>query len=175
MVIEDLGDKLEFTDMTGAYLYELWKYHKRVRTELESGVYKFVNSGLPESVKSLVCSKDHSDSFGRRPFPSWLYDYIKSIAGTPHLFGLIEFEDAWVRHIKQIQDAYSQSHSCSSYSRSSYSYDSYRSPYSHSPSCSCVDISNQLRRTFWEALAAFVDKAIDRVCRAGATRLHRDN
>ena len=177
MVIEDLGEKLKFTDMTGAYLYELWKYYKRVRTELESGVYNFMNSGLPESVKSLFCSKSHSASVGLESFPRWLGDYIRSIARTPHLFGLIEFEDAWARHIKQIQDSYSQSHSCSSYSYDSYdSYDSYhRSSYSHSPSCSCVGISNQLRRTFWEALTACVDRAIDTVRRAGATKLHRDN
>ncbi|KAH9069794.1 hypothetical protein EDB83DRAFT_2189889, partial [Lactarius deliciosus] len=28
MTIEDLGDKLEFPGMTGAYLHELWKYHQ---------------------------------------------------------------------------------------------------------------------------------------------------
>ncbi|KAI9445829.1 hypothetical protein BJY52DRAFT_1127971, partial [Lactarius psammicola] len=38
MVIEDLGDKLEFPGMTGAYLYELWNYHQRVRTDLKSRV-----------------------------------------------------------------------------------------------------------------------------------------
>ena len=53
MVIEDLGDKLEFSDMTGAYLYELWEYHQRVRTELKAGAPEFRNSGLPESVKGL--------------------------------------------------------------------------------------------------------------------------
>ena len=161
MVIEDLGDKLEFTDMTGAYLYELWKYHKRVRTELESGVHKFVNFGLPEGVKGLFCSRSHSSSAGLNSFPLWLYNYIKSIAGAPHLFDLIEFEDAWVRHIKAIQASYSQS----SYTRSAYS---------RSQSCSCVDISSQLRRTFWEALAAFVDRAIDKVRRGGVMRLQCD-
>ena len=28
MVIEDLGDKLEISDMTGTYLHDLWKYHE---------------------------------------------------------------------------------------------------------------------------------------------------
>ncbi|KAI9441839.1 hypothetical protein H4582DRAFT_2208535 [Lactarius indigo] len=31
MNIEDLGDMLEFSGSTGAYLYELWKYHLRTQ------------------------------------------------------------------------------------------------------------------------------------------------
>ena len=30
MVIEDLVDKFDFPGMTGAYIYELWGYHKQV-------------------------------------------------------------------------------------------------------------------------------------------------
>jgi hypothetical protein len=65
MVIEDLGDKLGFSDMTGAYLYELWKYHKHVRTDLKSGVPEFRNSSLPEDVKALLCAipYPHSNNF----------------------------------------------------------------------------------------------------------------
>ena len=150
MVIEDLGDKLGFSDMTGAYLYELWKYHERVRTGLKSGIPEFRNSGLPEGVKSLFCSIYHTSSVGQSSFPQWLNNYIESIAETPHLFDVVEFERAWVGHIKEMQTSYYQS-------------------------CSCADISSQLRRTFWEALTAFVDRAIDRVRRTGVNRLHRDN
>ena len=53
MVLEDLGDRLQFSDMTSAYLHELWKYHKRVRTDLKLGLLKSRNSGLPEEVKVL--------------------------------------------------------------------------------------------------------------------------
>ena len=150
MVIEDFGDKLAFSDMTGAYLYELWKYHQRVRAELKSGLPEFRNSGLPESVKNLFCSIIYNSSAGLSSFPPWLDNYIESIAGAPHLFDLIEFEDVWARHVKEMQTSYSRS-------------------------CSCVDISSQLRRAFWNALAAFVDRAIDKVRRAVVTRLHRDN
>jgi hypothetical protein len=129
MVIEDLGDKLEFSDTTGAYLYELWKYHERIRTDLKSGVPEFRNSGLPEGVKALRCTIPYTDPSS----PRWLDNYIESIASAPHLFDLIEFENAWTRHIKEIE-----------------------------ASCSCVDISSQLRRDFWEALTAFVDRAIER-------------
>ena len=35
MTIEGLGDKLDFSGMTGVYLHELWKYHQQVRSELQ--------------------------------------------------------------------------------------------------------------------------------------------
>ena len=41
MVIEDLGDKLEISDMTGTYLHDLWKYHERIRADLKSGLPVF--------------------------------------------------------------------------------------------------------------------------------------
>ena len=135
MVIEDLGDKLGFSDMTGAYLYELWKYHERVRTELRSGVPEFRNSALSEGVKGLFCSMEFRPSF-----PPWLGNYVDSIAGAPHLFDLIEFEDAWIHHVNEIV-----------------AYDS--------ETCSCAKISSQLRRDFWDSLTAFVRGAIERVCR----------
>jgi hypothetical protein len=97
MTIEDLGDKLDFPGLTGAYLHELWKYHKHVRKELEEAVLEFGNSGFPDDVYQLRCLKSakHGDLEG---FPNWLYDYIDSIAKAPHLFDLTEFEAAWARH-----------------------------------------------------------------------------
>ena len=169
MVIEDLGDKLEFPNMTGAYLYELWKYHERVRTELKSGVREFRSSGLPDGVKSLVCPIPSTAGFGgsafgapvasgslfggpaatattfgapSSSFPSWLDNYIESIPEAPHLFDLIEFENARVRHIKEFQASYSRT-------------------------CSCSDISSQLRRDFWEALTGFIDEVREKVRRVG--------
>ncbi|KAH9066088.1 hypothetical protein EDB83DRAFT_736931 [Lactarius deliciosus] len=63
MTIESLGDKLDFPGMTGAYLHELWKYHQQVRTDLQSSVLEFKNSGLPDDVKEdLRC-------IPRRPIP----------------------------------------------------------------------------------------------------------
>ena len=134
IVIEDLGDKLEFSDMTGAYLYELWKYHQRIRSDLESGVLEFQSSGLPDDVKTLRCIVPYSNN--RSSFPLWLDNYIESIAEAPRLFNFIEFEDAWARHIKEMRRM-----------------------------CSCVEISSQLRRAFWEALTAFVDGVIETVRR----------
>ena len=134
MIIEDLGDKLGFSDTTSAYLYELLKYHEHIRSELKSGVsdrkYR-----LPEGVKALHCTiPGHFDN----SFPPWLNNYIESIAGAPHLFNSIEFENAWARHIKLIQAHYRKM-------------------------CSCIEISSQLRHAFWDALTAFVDEAIETV------------
>ena len=147
MTIEGLGDKLEFSGMTGTYLYELWKYRERVRTDLQSGVVEFKNSGLPDDVKSLLCIT--SRPFSQRAFPRWLGEYIDSIAAFPHLLDLIVFENVRAHHIKK--------ETC------------------RSTTCSCVDISSQVIRAFWEALTAFVHRAIEKVRRTGVTRPHREN
>ena len=141
MVLEDLGDKLEVEvfDMTGAYLYELWKYHKRIRSDLKSGILEFQNSGLPDNVKALRCEVPFY--YIGTSFPLWLDNYINSIAEAPHLFNLIDFENAWASHIKDMHTSYSRL-------------------------CSCVELSSQLRHAFWEALTAFVDGVIEMVRRA---------
>ncbi|KAH9009131.1 hypothetical protein EDB85DRAFT_2163220 [Lactarius pseudohatsudake] len=133
MVIEDLGDKLDFPGMTGAYLHELWKYHQQVRTDLDSGFLEFRSSGLPDGVKNLRCTAPRT---GRRSFPRWLSAFIDSIAEAPHLFDLIEFEDARARHLKD-ETSYSQT-------------------------CSCADISSQVTRAFWEALSAVFHGTIEK-------------
>jgi hypothetical protein len=92
ITIEDLGDKLDFPGMTGTYLHELWKYHKHVRKELEEAVLEFGNSGFPDDVYQLTCLK--RAKYDIEDFPYWLYDYIDSIAKTPHLFDFTEFEAA---------------------------------------------------------------------------------
>ncbi|KAH9053902.1 hypothetical protein EDB87DRAFT_1580708 [Lactarius vividus] len=136
MIIEDLGDKLDFPGMTGAYLHELWKYHQRVRTELKSGLLEFISSGLPDVMKNLRCSIQ-SYAYGHHNSPpKWIDYYIESIAGAPHLFDLIEFESAWARHIED---------------------NSYNSRL-----CSCVGISSQIIRTFWKALTAAVHRTIEK-------------
>ena len=148
MAIEELGDRLEFSDMTGAYLHELWKYHMRFRSDLKSGTLEFRNSGLPEDVKGLRCKTLYSSA--DNSFPRWLDNYIESIADAPHLFDLIEFENAWARHCKESEGSYSRT-------------------------CSCLDIPSQLRRAFWEPLTAFVHGTIAKVRKADVTRPYRDN
>ena len=142
MTIEGLGDKLEFPGMTGAYLHELWKYHVQVRTDLQLGIPEFKNSGLSDDVKGLRCH--HPSNPYASTFPRWLDDYIASVAASPHLFDLVEFEYAHASHIKsQI--------------------------YYHA-TCPCADISSQVIRAFWKALAAFVSGSMEKVRRNGGTR-----
>jgi len=147
MTIEGLEDELDFPGTTGAYLHELWKYRERVRTDLESRVPEFRNTGLPDDVKDLRCQSPRSSY--NYSFPRWLDDYIGSIAQAFHLFDLVEFENARTRHITS-ETYYSQT-------------------------CSCVGMSSQVIRTFWGALTAVVHGTIEKVRRTGVTRLHRDN
>ena len=145
MVLEGLGDKLDSAGMTGAYLHELWKYHEKVRSELKLAVIEFRNTGLPDDVKSLTCSRPYQASSP----PQWLYDYINAIAGTPHLFDITELETAWGRHVQTHVSSYG--------------------------ACTCAGMPSQLRRTFWEALTAVVHRTIEKVCRKGVIRTHRDS
>ena len=148
MTIEGLGDKLDAPGMTGAYLHELWKYHEQVRSELKSAVLEFINSGLPDDVNILRCT-GHGFQASSSP-PQWLYDYINSIAETPHLFDPTEFERSWTRCVL--------SHS------------------SARGACSYPDIPRQdtCKRAIWQDLTAVVHRAIEKVRRIGGTGTHRD-
>ena len=150
MVIEDLEDKLDFPGTTGAYLHELWRYHEQVRSDLKSGVLEF-NSSLPEEVKSLRCITRYFKSSyyppNERSHHPWLDTYIKSIADARHLFDLISFEHAWELHLQ-------------TKTRSS-------------ASCSCVNISSQIIRSFWEALAVVIHEVIEKVRKIGVTGANR--
>jgi hypothetical protein len=159
MVIEDLEDRLDSTGMTGAYLHELRKHHKRVRTDLRAALLQFRSFGIPDNVKSLLCSPSsrcckycgNSYSYGSSgiqapSFPGWLNDYIDSIAEAPHLFDPIDFKSAWACHVQS------------------------------STMCSCADMPGEAIRSFWEALRTVVHTTIEKVCKIGAaSRLYRDN
>jgi hypothetical protein len=147
MTLEGLGDKLDFPGMTGVCLHELWKYHEQVRNELKSALLHFRQTGLPNDVNSLICTSSY---YGRTSFPPWLYDYINSVAGAPHLFDLTKFEEVRERHV--------QNHKPNS---------------SYAP-CSCATMPNQVKRSFWEALTAVIQRALEKVRRIGVTTPYRD-
>ena len=145
--VDDLGDRLDFSDMTGTYLYELWKYQERVRTDIKSSHLEFRESDLPECVKDLPCRK--SPGF-LKLCPEWLDNYIKSIADAPHLFNFISFKDAWAHHTGV------QNHGKNNY-------------ISH-PICPCMDTEfSQVISTFWDALTAFIHDTIELVRRITVT------
>jgi hypothetical protein len=92
MNIEDFDNKLDI--MPGAYLYELWKYHERVRAILSSDLSEFTASGARDIITGF-CSELSSSQI-----PSWLDHYIESVGKTPNLFDLAELYIAMVRHVK---------------------------------------------------------------------------
>jgi hypothetical protein len=94
MTIEDFDHKLE--TMPGASLYELWKYHERVRAILASDLTKFRVSASHGTISGLRCT-DLSSS----QIPSWLDDYIESIGKSPNLFDSAEFNIVLANHTKE--------------------------------------------------------------------------
>ena len=137
ITIEDLNDKLDV--VPGASLYELLKYHKKVRETLASDLKKFSESRARGTLTSLWCggSSFSTDISG---IPTWLDDYIKSIAGAPHLFDLVELNAALAHHIAcQVTDKYND----------------YR--------CQCTFIPSQTIRNFWAALDSAVHDSFEKV------------
>ena len=93
MTIEDLDENLDI--MSGASLYELWKYHERVQAILASDLTEFRMSGAHGTITGLRCTELSSAQI-----PSWLDRYIGSIAKSPKFFDLIEFNAAMARHLE---------------------------------------------------------------------------
>ena len=93
--VEDLEDK--FDAIPGIHLHELWKYYQSVRTYLMSDLTAFRMTSIPV-LTSTPCYP--ITNYGT---PTWLDDYIVSIAIYPHLFDLTEFHMYLSRHIRQRQ------------------------------------------------------------------------
>jgi hypothetical protein len=95
MTIEDFDNKLDI--MPGAALYELWKYHERVRTILASDLKEFRMFCAGGTVTGLRCTKLSSSQI-----PYWLDQYIESIGKSPNLFDYAELNIAMARHTKDM-------------------------------------------------------------------------
>ena len=93
MTIEGFDNKLDI--MPGASLYELWKYHERVRAILASDITEFRKSGAHGTVTGIRCEKYSSSHI-----PRWIDQYIESIGNTPNL-DLVEFNILMARHVKR--------------------------------------------------------------------------
>jgi hypothetical protein len=93
MTIEDFDNKLDI--MSGASLYELWKYYGRVRAILASGLTEFRMNCARGTLTGLLCTE-----FSSSQIPSWLDQYIESIGKTPSLFDSAELYIVMARHIK---------------------------------------------------------------------------
>jgi hypothetical protein len=97
MTIEDYDGKLDI--MSGASLYELWRYHEGVRAILASDLTEFRISRAQGTITGLRCTE-----FGSFQIPSWLDQYIESIGKSPNLFDYAELNIAMARHIKDKAD-----------------------------------------------------------------------
>ncbi len=93
MTVENFDNKLDF--MPGASLYELLKYHERVRAVLVSDLTEYRESSAHGTIRDIRCIARSSSQV-----PNWIDDYIDSIGRTPSLFDLVEFNTAMSRHIK---------------------------------------------------------------------------
>ena len=91
LTIESLEGKLDV--MPGDHLYELWRYHQRVKDNLMADVDRFRDSDALSALRSLDCLVLSSD------IPKWIDDYIVSVASDPSLFDLTEFQTALARHV----------------------------------------------------------------------------
>jgi hypothetical protein len=92
MTIEDFDDMLDI--MPGASLYELWKYHERVREILASDLTEFRMSRARGTTTDLRCTE-----LGSSQIPSWLDQYIESIGEDPSLFDPTELSIAMACHV----------------------------------------------------------------------------
>jgi hypothetical protein len=124
MSIDDLNDKFDI--MSGASLYELWKYHERVRAILASGLMEFRLSGANGTMTGLRC-EEYSSSH----IPNWLDQYIESVGKVPSLFDLVEFNAAMARHIGPFGIEFRDI-------------------------CKCASIPSQTIRDFWAPFASVV-------------------
>lgn len=95
MTIEDFDNKLDI--MPGASLYELWRYHQRVRDILASDLEEFRESGARGTMTGLRCTELSSSQI-----PSWVDQYIVSIGNAPNLFDPLELNIAMTHHIKNV-------------------------------------------------------------------------
>jgi BTB/POZ domain len=93
MAIEDFENNLDI--MPGTSLYELWKYHERVRAILASDLTEFRASYAGGTITGLRCT-----ALGPLQIPSWLDHYIESIGENPSLFDSTELSIVMARHVK---------------------------------------------------------------------------
>jgi hypothetical protein len=93
MSIDDFNDKLDI--MPSASLYELWKYHERVRAILVSDLTEFRISGAHGTMTDLPC-----DEYGSSHIPNWVDQYIESFGKATNLPDLVEFYAAMDLHVR---------------------------------------------------------------------------
>jgi hypothetical protein len=95
MTIEDLAEEDKLDTMPGAFLHELWKYHQRVRSNLEPDLEEFKKSNALTILGDLSCNSPPCDS----GLPYWIDGYISEI-WTAHVPAFLDLTDFHVRLAK---------------------------------------------------------------------------
>ena len=93
MAIEDLDNRFDI--VPGASLFELLKYHERVRANLALDLTEFMVSCGHCTITGLRC-----DEYNSNRIPRWFDQYIDSVRKAPNRFDLFEFNTVMARHIK---------------------------------------------------------------------------
>ena len=137
----------KFVDvMPGAYLHELWKYHKRVQNRLEYEPDLTSGGAALSAFRDLKCPQH-----GNTGPPLWARSYVGSIAKNLSFFDPIEFQMALIQHI-------------SSSSSSTQRFDPFFPPIPPISGCaSCTHIPAETMRTFWTTLATIVHRSMEQV------------
>lgn len=133
LTIEDLAEEHKLDMMPGKFLYELWKYHKRVRLNLTSDLEDFRQSN------ALTILGDSSCDSIIDGLPTWLYGYISRI-GIRRVPAIPDLSDFYTELAEHIQ------------SRSS-----------NDGCTSCSRLPRTKIRAFWMALTAVVHGSIAKV------------
>jgi hypothetical protein len=127
MTPEDYDNKFDI--VPSVPLFELWKYHEKSRAILASDLTEFRAFGARGIMMGLGCRETSSHHL-----PSWLDQYIESVANAPSLFDLVEFNIVMTSHISVGKDG-----------------------------CRCASIPGQTIRAFWEALKSVVNGSFEKV------------
>jgi hypothetical protein len=131
MTIDGFNDKLDI--VPGASLYELWKYHERVRAVLASDLAEFTESGARGTITGLPYTKLSSSKILR-----WLDQHMEFMAINPHLLGALTSAESYImeRHFEHMAIKFS---------------------------FGCASIPSQTIRQFWEALVSVVHGCFEKV------------
>jgi hypothetical protein len=98
LTIQDLAEEHQLDIMPGNFLYELWQYHQRVRSNLALDLDEFKKSTALTVRGDSIC-----ESLADSGLPHWLDSYISGIgtARVPAFLDLADFHTKLIEHIER--------------------------------------------------------------------------
>ena len=135
--IRDLAEEQKLDMMPNSFLYELWKYQERVRSNLASDLNEFKRSKVLTILGELSIS---SESLTDSSIPSWLESYISTI-GTGRVPVSLDPTDFHMDLEYHCRTGWGSIRGCTS----------------------CSDISRESIRELWGALTDVVRGSISKV------------